>query len=371
MNRNHRIDRVAHTFLLSLSVLVTMTLGQAWAALTSCKFNFGVGWNGPNATYPQQADYVTIWVGADANFNVWWEGEMLKACKSGGKLAGRTPVYYSYIIAETAKRELKVVDCNVGTPNLCQKGANFMRQSKPVIMAQYEKYASETAKIWGTQDPIIWLMEPDYYQYASDTKQEGGPLTFAEAGAFLEDMVAAVKKHLPNAVFSMDISPWVANPASWYGALKMSDFTYINTSGGNTDAENARIRAVNPMTWKSIHELTKKPIIADDGYGVAGSPTFHDATWDNVANLNARIADGVIAISQAGPKADWNSVITSTRSQLRAIPSCQGNSLAHLPGEDLMPGSPRLILEKSWRGRNALGRDLRKNNGLRLNLQER
>ena len=274
----------------------------AQAELNPCRFNFGTGWNGPTATYAQAADYVTIWAGSDEDFNIYWTGAMLNACKPGGKLAGKTPVYYSYIIAFTARRDLQLKDCNVGTPNLCEQGANFMRQKKTRILAQYEKYASETAKVWGTQNPIVWMMEPDYYQYASDTKQQGGPLTFQEAGAYMGDLVAAVRKHLPNAVFSLDISPWISNPTSWYGAFKMSDFTYMNTSGGGTEAANARIRTANPMTWKSVHDLTKKPIIADDGYGVAGCPTFHDATWDSPANLKARIGDGVIAISQANAR---------------------------------------------------------------------
>jgi hypothetical protein len=141
-------------------------------------------------------------------------------------------------------------------------------------------------------------------------------LTFAEAGSFMKDLVATVKKNLPGAVFSMDISPWINDVAGWYGAFNMGDFTYINTSGGGTDADNSRIRAANAMTWKSAHDITHKPIIADDGYGVAGSSTFHDATWDDINNLKARIADGVVAISQTNPKSDWNSTITSIQGQL-------------------------------------------------------
>lgn len=299
--------------LLATGVALSTT---ANAALRPCGFSFGAGWNGLDKNYPAAMDFVTIWAGADEAWNTYWIGDMLKACKPGGKLAGKTPVYYSYIIAFTARRDMNLQDCNVGTPNLCQKGANFIRMKKDRIMAQYAKYASETAKTWGTTEPIVWLMEPDFYQYASDTKQEGGPLTFTEAGNFMKELVAKVRESLPNAVFSMDISPWVPDAAKWFAAFKMDDFTYINTSGGETDANNTRIRAVNSMTWKGVHDLTKKPIIADDGYGVAGSATYHDGTWDEVGNLNARISDGVVAISQTNPKADWNTTITAVRGQL-------------------------------------------------------
>jgi hypothetical protein len=266
-----------------------VALSSADAALSPCKFNFGVGWNGKDKAYAQAADYVTIWAGSDDNWNTYWIGDMLKATRPGGVLAGKTPVFYAYFIAFTARRDLSLQDCNVGTPNLCQKGANYIRQQKARILAQYAKYATEAAKVMGS-DPVIWLMEPDYYQYAQPgSQQEGGPLTFAEAGAFMSEIIATIKKSMPNAIFSMDISPWVADPTKWFAAFNMNDFTYINTSGGGTDANNAKIRAANNMTWKSVHDLTKKPIIADDGYGVAGSPTFHDDTWDDANNLKARI----------------------------------------------------------------------------------
>lgn len=300
----------------SIAGLVLAGLSLASAALDPCKFSFGTGWNGPNANYAASTDYVTIWAGGDEEWNADWIGAMIKATRPGGKLAGKTPVFYSYIIAFTARRDLGLKDCNVGTPNLCQKGSNFIRQRKARILSQYEKYASEAAKVAGS-DPIVWMMEPDYYQYAqAGSQQEGGPLTFAEAGAFMGEIVATVRKSLPSAVFSLDISPWIGDPAKWYGSFNMADFTYINTSGGGTDANTAKIRAANGMTWKSIHDITHKPIIADDGYGVAGSGTFHDATWDDANNLTARIADGVVAISQANPKADWNTTLTSLQGQL-------------------------------------------------------
>ncbi len=341
-------------FAIAISLVMAYVL-PVRGELSSCKFNFGMAWDGPNAGYPQELDYITIWAGSDENFNPYWIGDMLKACKPGGKLEGRTPVYYSYIIAFTARSDRGLKDCDVGSPNLCEGGAKYIRQEKARILSQYEKYASETAKIWGKLEPIVWLMEPDFYQYASGTKQEGGPLTFAEAAALMGELVAIVRKHLPQANFSMDISPWVPNPSAWYGAFNMGDFTYNHTSGGRTEADNARIRAVNPMTWKSVYELTKKPIIADDGYGVAGSLTGHDATWDNPSNLQARIGDGVIAITQANPKSDWNGTIANIRGQLPSLPGCPTSNILRERIQPFLTVTPDLL-----RGRNVLGRDLGK-----------
>ena len=322
----------------------------ARAELSACKFNFGMSFQGAGYAYPAELDYATVWIGSSENFNVNWDGALLNACKPGGKLAGRTPVYYAYVIAFTARRDLGLKDCDVGTPNLCQQGANFIRQQRARILAQYAKFASESAKIWGTQNPIVWLMEPDYYQYFSGRSQEGGPLTYAEAGALMDEIVATVKKSLPNAVFSLDISPWISNPSTWYGAFKMDAFTYINTSGGRTDADDARIRKENTMTWKAIHDLTRKPIIADDGYGVAGASTGHDTTWDKTANLNARIGDGVVAITQANARTDWNAVIAANRGQLAKV-GCQTGLQRRKSGTWKLVWPGLFPRDRDWLGR--------------------
>ena len=300
-------------------------VSQVFAEFSTCRFNFGMCWQGDNYNYPSELDYIAIWAGSDEEFNQYWQGSMLKACLPGGKLDGKTPVYYSYIIAFTARRDWGLQDCNVGTPNLCQQGAQYIRTQWPRITGQYEKYASGTARIWGTSKPIIWLMEPDYYQFASSS-QQGGGLTFAELGQKMAELVAIIKRNLPNAIISMDISPWNTNQSGWYGSFKMADFSFVNTSGGGTEANSSKIRNTDPATWRGIFDISGKAIIADDGYGVAGASTGHDPTWDDPSNLNARIADGVIAITQANPRSDWNGIITNLRPKLNKPLVCGGGS---------------------------------------------
>ena len=62
--------------------------------------------------------------------------------------------------------------------------------------------------------------------------------------------------------------------------------------------------------------MTGKPILADTGYGAAGQSAGHDAQWDVVSNLNARIADGVISITQYNP-----STSTGRARSRRSVPS--------------------------------------------------
>ncbi len=294
----------------------------ATAGLSNCTFNFGTPYAGSTGS---EIGFVTQWAGSEENYDL---GSMMKACAPGGALHGVTPVLYDYIIAFTLRRDYGLQDCNVGTPSLCDSGAYYIRNpaARAHILGQVSKYAQGTANDLGTTTPVVWMMEPDYYQYAQPGSESGNPLSFAEAGTFMGEMLDSIQKYLPHAVFSMDISPWVASPSQWFGALPMNRFTYINTSGGETNAEgppgSSRIRTSNTMTWASVHTLTGKPILADAGYGTAGASTGLDTAWDNPANINNRIADGVISIGQANPTSNWNSILTSIRSDLQALPGC-------------------------------------------------
>jgi hypothetical protein len=300
------------------TTLLIILIQFSFAGFDPCKFNFGTSWEGSAKDY-SEVDYITIWVGSDDDFNINWTGSMLQKCKSSNK----TPVLYSSIIALTARRDLGLKDCNVGTPNLCQQGAQYIKDKKSRILGQYDKYIIGVKNSFGVIEPIIWLMEPDFYQYC-EANQEGGALSQQAAGQLMHELVVKIKTSLPNAVISMDISPWNPNQSSWFSNFQMDDFMYINTSGGQTDATSGAIRAGSGTSWKSIHDLANKCIIADDGYATGGSSTGHDPTWDDISNLKNRISDGVIAITQANPKSDWASTITTLRPQLeKPVCPCQ------------------------------------------------
>jgi hypothetical protein len=168
-------------------------------------------------------------------------------------------------------------------------------------------------------------MEPDWYQYINNSQTT--PLTKQEAASILDQYVSAIKQNLPNAYFSIDISPWIDDNGSdngkdWYSHFDLSKYTFANTSGGSTDAASTKIRSSNDMTWAGVSQVTGKGILADTGYGAAGMSAGHDANWDTVGNINARIADGVISIGQYNPKSDWGSTIVSIRSQLKTPHFC-------------------------------------------------
>ena len=109
-----------------------------------------------------------------------------------------------------------IQDCDVGTPNLCERGAEFVRMHEALILDTYESYANQTSLRIGRAARVVWLMEPDFYQYTSRT-QDGGGLPQAFMLRLFIAMVERIKRHLPAALISFDISPWIPSISSWMG----------------------------------------------------------------------------------------------------------------------------------------------------------
>jgi hypothetical protein len=209
--------------------------------------------------------------------------------------------------------------------DLGKNGAAYIAQDWSAILTEYKAFATGYASCFGTTRPIIFEMEPDWYQYTVNTQT--APWTAAQAGSKMTELVNALKGSLPNARFSVDISPWVGsngtdNGAAWFSNFSMSLFTFVNTSGGGTSASTAKIRSANNMTWAGLNSVTGKPILADTGYGANGGSAGHDTAWDVAGNINSRMADGVISIAQYNPNSSWASTISSVRSQLNTPKVC-------------------------------------------------
>jgi len=331
----------------TLFACITLGCAVAHAGFDPCKFNFGQAWLGTGTTYADQSDYITVWLGADAAFNENWEGAMLKSCKSGA-LKGKTPVFYSYIIAKMALKNAGLQDCDVsGGSNLCTAGAAYIRNNRDAILSKYDEYAAAVANDWGTTLPVIWLMEPDFYQYTESA--QGNPLSTSDAAKLMSDIIAKVKVRLPNAAFSFDVSPWMgggdwlSSQRAWWNVMPTTSFSYRNTSGGRTQGNASLIRSDNNnnATWAGIHQVSERAIIADDGYGVGGADASDWTEWMSASNVNARIADGVIALTVQNPGSNYNSSISAFRSQLNA-PNCTQTTKKFILSVDSGAGSVAL-----------------------------
>jgi hypothetical protein len=297
---------------------------------SNCRFHFGTidsKATGGGASLISQLDFFTPGWMLSESFD---QRYVCDATRAGGPLEGKVPVIVAYLAAGIVKRRHGICDCNVtscGSGNdLCRQGAALIKQDKQTILNAYRSFSQGYAGCYGTTKPIVFEMEPDFYQYTTSTQT--APWTPTEAGQIMAEFVAALKSSLPNARFSLDVSPWVGpsnggdHGANWFSNFDMTLFTFVNTSGGGTNANTAKIRTSNNMTWAGLHQASGKPILADTGYGANGVSAGEDPNWNVAANVNARIADGVIAISQYNPGSGWANTISSLRPGLDAPSSC-------------------------------------------------
>jgi hypothetical protein len=304
--------------------------GNEREVFPNCRFHFGTidsKATGGGASLISQLDFFTPGWMLSESFD---QRYVCDATRAGGPLEGKVPIVVAYLAAGIVKRRHNICDCNVTTcgsgNDLCRQGAALIKQDKQTILNAYRSFSQGYAGCYGTTKPIVFEMEPDFYQYTTSTQT--APWTPVEAGQIMTEFVEALKSALPNAHFSLDVSPWVApnngsdHGASWFSNFDMTLFTFVSTSGGGTNANTAKIRNSNNMTWAGLHQASGKPILADTGYGANGVSAGEDPNWNVAANVNARIADGVIAISQYNPGSGWANTISSLRPQLNATPRC-------------------------------------------------
>ena len=288
----------------------------AFAAFDDGHFNFGRQWKSGYDENTSFADmglsHLAIWVGDNKDYNSYWEGSMVRACKKNGL----TPVFYAYVIAEYDKDQ-GYVDCDMGSPNHCTNGANTIRHHWTDIISRYSAYAQGVAKDFKQDNGIvgttIWLIEPDFFQYSfsGDTldkrfkQQDGGIPDDSLAGYYFNSIVSTIKAALPNAKIAVDISPWLNDDIrTWYNRFDKSKVDYLFTSGGRTQGNQTRIRNDdnNLVTWAGARSaMGGKMIIADDGYGVGGAGNNDYTEWLDMDNLGPRIQDGVLGLTIQDP----------------------------------------------------------------------
>ena len=305
-----------------------------------CRFNFGAGWQTthPDSSFYAGLDYISVWLGDNSFFNKGFEGSMIDVAMK----VKATPMIYAYVIAEFDK-DHGIGDCDVKTTsNHCTNGAQMIRTYfADSILARYREYASGIAdyinfyyspEVIADTVETIWLIEPDFYQYSKSGSeqdvtfdQEGGGIPDDSMGIYFSQIVQTIKTYLPAAKIAIDISPWITDMKGWYANFDMSLVDYASTSGGRTLAGSTKIRSANISTWAGVREIIGKPILADAGYDAGGKGTGQDTTWDNVANLNARIADGVIGVTQMDAASTYSAAISVVRPQLSSIPGCTSN----------------------------------------------
>jgi hypothetical protein len=257
--------------------------------------------------------HLAIWVGDNDYYNEYWEGSMVRAAARNGL----TPVFYAYVIAEYDKDQ-GYEDCDVRNyNNHCTNGAKTIRTGWSNIISRYRAYAqgvaSDLQKIAGSEQTTVWLIEPDFFQYAvsGDARDErfeqvgGGIPDDSLTGYYFNQIVSTIKSALPKAKIAVDISPWLNDDIkTWYSHFDKSKVDYLFTSGGRTQGNQSRIRNDNNnmLTWAGASAaMGGKKIIADDGYGVGGGSNNDYMEWMDMDALGKRIQDGVIGLTIQDP----------------------------------------------------------------------
>lgn len=284
-----------------------------------CEFGWGAHDEGSPPSY---VDFTSKWVGYEQNIDSQCDG--CGWLSSVGN-ANRIPLYMAYFIAYRANIEAGYGDCNTDFDgqNLCSHGAAFIKANRERLVSIYQSYARRSYQAY-SNGPVIWVVEPDMIQYVTSGTQTS-PLSFAELGSLMTDIICAIKSEMPNAIIAPNYSPWTSGDdiISFWSALPLDliDLVHVtgmaNVPGGYINDGDANNRSDG--TFAYLHGITGKPIIVDTSFGV----TTMEDTWSSspAATLNERIADGVVAANVYPAPGDYQSRINSLNSQLDS--TCQ------------------------------------------------
>jgi hypothetical protein len=303
----------------STPVVIPASCGSS--TLNPNPFGCTLAW-GTNHNTPSQVSYlqfVTNWVGAEVRA----DGSLpsCSGCTWLGRVAATNliPVYYAYMIGFYGHMN-GLPDGNLGPPpNLTTGGANLIRNNRAKIIQMYATYAQRSYEVFKTK-PLVWLLEGDFVQYSGTSQQN--PLSYCELAQLAVDITCAIKANMPNAVVAINHSTWNPNEVtnSFWNAMKVVPYDMVWTSGaGNTNGFfNSTITATSynggTGTYRYVRTLTGKSIFVDTSFGASAM----DNSWSNttVANLNARISEGVVAVNVSTAPSNYQSAISTLQPSL-------------------------------------------------------
>ena len=287
-----------------------------------CKFAFG----SYQSNLLNSLDFIGTWIGDETNggLNSWSATGTNNSCgdcnlvKSVAGQSGKFVVFYTYIIGFQACKQGGFCDCNTHSkPNLCSNGAQWIRDNRAQIIRAYGEYA-RVAHQNSPNKPVIWWLEGDFIQYSYTTDQTN-PLTYAELGQLAKDITCAIKENEPGAIVAMNHSPWIsdAQMKGFWGAMPPEiDVVWLQGPGDSNVLNNSWAKT---GCYDSLRKyVNRRPMMAETSYG-----TPDRWTTTTVANINKRIAQGVIAVHfNSTPTSNDISKIASYRPQLST--TCTG-----------------------------------------------
>jgi hypothetical protein len=169
---------------------------------------------------------------------------------------------------------------------------------------------------------LIWLLEGDFVQYTDMGQKQ--PLSYTELGQLGADIACAIKSNKPNALVAINQSTWNSDEVTqqFWGAMQSVLYDLVWTTGvannqGFFEA-SASASSYNHATamYDAVHKLTGRPLLVDTSFGLSAMGD----SWSNAdaATLNARIADGVIAVNVTMPPQNYQSAVAALAPMLDA-----------------------------------------------------
>lgn len=278
--------------------------------------NFAWGANGNEGDRTSYLDFVTTWVGYE--YSQGRPGDC-DGCGFVRDLAGTaaTAVYYAYFIGYA------LPDCNQqSTDNLCTDGAAWIRDNRERLLQLYGDYAAATYAA-SPAKPVVWLLEGDFVQYTYE--EQSRRLSYAELGQLATDIICAIRSNQPNAIVAINHSPWLADAVTrdfWAAMpLALTDFVWttgVGDNGGYISAgTNASSYNASTARYDFLAELTGKPLWCDTSFGLSQAADSWTAIGE--AELNQRIAEGVMGVNVTSPPGDYASRLSGLAPKLSSV----------------------------------------------------
>lgn len=290
--------------------------------------NFAWGRSTPSGSLANYGylQLVSTWVGSEVKAD-----GSISSCNACSWLTSSVaptqlvPVFYAYFIGFYGHANGLVDGNQSGDRKLTIEGAALIKANRAKVVAMHAWYAQQVHNVWPTR-PLVWLLDGDYIQY-SDANQ-GSPLTMGELGQLAADITCAIKSNMPNAVVAINHSFWNTDELtiSFWNEMNRADYDLVWASGvANNDgfingATTSEAYNSKTATYAFLHQITGRPIWVDTSAGASAAGD----SWStaSAAQLNARIADGVIAAAITGGGTNGLQSRIDALGMLNPIPAC-------------------------------------------------
>lgn len=286
----------------------------------ACKFAWGAPSSGTNYSY---LNFVSTWVGDETNgglssWSATANNNSCGDCNLVGTVAGTSSmvVFYTYFIGFQACKQGGYCDCNTSSPpNLCSNGAQWIRNNRAQLINAYGQYA-KAVYARSPNKPVIWWLEGDFPQY--NATSQSTPLSPTELGQLARDITCAIKSNEPNAIVAMNHAPWTADAVStafWAAQpVDVLDLIWVQGAGDAAALPNSGSYNATTANYAWLHNSTGLKIMAETSYAGSGANDRWSTT--TAANINARIANGVIGVLVNSPPSNYQTAFAALNPSL-------------------------------------------------------